>query len=532
MNAPQDDDLPFAAVASASRAVAGASGRKAKVVALADLLTRTPDRLVPAVVAWLSGSLRQRRTGLGWAALREVIEGPFDERRGPALSSSDVDAFFTAAADTSGPGSSGARRQQLVDLFARGDADERALLTGLLAGQTGTGAGSGLVLEAVVATCGAPPDVVRRAVMLLGDPASALLVARAGGADALSAVGLRVGVPVAPMLAASAPTVQQALEATGPAGVEWKLDGIRAQVHRDGTGVRVFTRSLDEITHRLPDVVAAVTALPGGPLVLDGEVLALDEDGVPLPFQVSSSRAARADRDPDAEPLTLMAFDVLHADGVDLWDRDGPARRAALDAVIGQGRAGVRAVPRLEVDPASADDLAAAEEFAGAASRARHEGVVVKAHSATYAMGRRGVGWVKVKPRLTLDLLVVAAEWGHGRRTGSLSNLHLAARDPEGRFGPAGGTVMLGKTFKGLTDATLRWQTEELSARAVSRASWGVRVRPDLVVEIALDGLQTSPRYPAAVALRFARVVRYRPDKAAEEADTIDTVLALHEGSG
>jgi DNA ligase-1 len=328
------------------------------------------------------------------------------------------------------------------------------------------------------------------------------------------------------MLAQSAPDLDAALERTGPAAVEWKLDGIRVQVHRDGEAVSVFTRSLDDITARLPEVVAAVRALPAERLVLDGEVLALDPPdlatGRPLPFQQTASRTARHDGNATV-PLTTVLFDVLHADGTDLVDEPASVRRQLLERVAPD-----LAVPRLPVDPTEPEQLRRAEAFVADALARGHEGVVVKALGAGYAMGRRGASWVKVKPRITLDLVVLAAEWGHGRRTGRLSNLHLGARDPEGRFGEPGGFVMLGKTFKGLTDAMLAWQTERLQQLATREGRGQVDVRPELVVEVAFDGVQTSPRYPAGVALRFARVLRHRPDKRADQADTVGEVLQHH----
>jgi DNA ligase-1 len=334
------------------------------------------------------------------------------------------------------------------------------------------------------------------------------------------------------MLASPAADIAAALAGFADDGItpmvaiEEKIDGIRVQLHRDGSQVRVFTRSLDEITDRVPEVVAAVRSLPAERLVLDGEVIALDPPdlatGRPLPFQQTASRTARRDGDV-AVPLTTVLFDVLHVDGTDLVDEPAASRRLALERVAPE-----LAVPRTVADPAKADDLGRAERFVADALARGHEGVVVKAVDAGYAMGRRGAAWVKVKPRITLDLVVLAAEWGHGRRTGRLSNLHLGARDPEGRFGNPGAFVMLGKTFKGLTDAMLAWQTERLLELATERGSWQVDVRPELVVEVAFDGVQTSPRYPAGVALRFARVLRHRPDKSAAEADTVDEVLSYH----
>ena len=334
------------------------------------------------------------------------------------------------------------------------------------------------------------------------------------------------------MLAASAPDLSAALLKTNAAAVEWKLDGVRAQIHRDGGDVRIFTRTLDDITGRLPEVTAAAQALPVQRAILDGEVFALTPSGRPAPFQVTAARAARRDvAAARAETaLQLTVFDALHLDGTDLIDRSGEQRRSALELAAGPPGKDLL-VPRFSVsDPADSATRAAAQAFADDALHRGHEGVVVKALSAPYSMGRRGAGWIKVKPRITLDLVVLAAEWGHGRRTGWLSNLHLGARDPEGTYGAPGGFVMLGKTFKGLTDEMLRWQTEALRALEVSASAWQVRVRPELVVEIAFDGVQTSPRYPAKVALRFARVLSHRPDKHASEADTISTVLSYGAG--
>jgi DNA ligase-1 len=412
------------------------------------------------------------------------------------------------------------------------------MLVGLFSGELRQGAQAGLLTDAIAQAADVPLPVVRRALLLSGDLKAVALAALTGGADALAAFALQVGRPLAPMLAQSAPSIDDALATTGaPAVVDVKLDGIRIQVHRSGDNVAVFTRSLDEITPRVPEVVAAVRALPARAIVLDGEAIALDTAGRPRPFQETSSRAATRgarrrvteeladDENVLAAPTVLAAagavaltpyfFDLLHLDGTDLIDAPGRARWSAL---AGAAPAGLL-VGRAEVETA-----AQASEAYMAAVDAGHEGVVVKAPEAPYDAGRRGAAWVKVKPRHTLDLVVLAVEWGSGRRKGWLSNLHLGARDP------AGGFVMLGKTFKGLTDEVLRWQTERFLSLAVDRGDWVVRVRPEQVVEIAFDGVQTSTRYPGGVALRFARVLRYRDDKTAAEADTIDTVRALHAG--
>jgi DNA ligase-1 len=308
--------------------------------------------------------------------------------------------------------------------------------------------------------------------------------------------------------------------------VEWKLDGVRVQIHRQSQEVAVFTRTLDDITARVPEVVEAVRGLGVAGAILDGEVIAATASGRPAPFQVTSARVARRDVDTAraATPLGLTLFDALHVDGDDLIDLPGSGRRARLEAA-----APALVVPRHVVeDPEDPGEVAAAEEFSADTLARGHEGVVVKSLASAYTMGRRGAGWVKVKPRITLDLVVLAAEWGHGRRTGKLSNLHLGARDPAGEYGPAGGFVMLGKTFKGLTDQMLAWQTGRLRELAERESKGVVHVRPELVVEIAFDGVQRSPRYPAGLALRFARVLAHRPDKLAAEADTISAVRSHH----
>jgi DNA ligase 1 len=510
-------------VAAASEAVAATSGRRAKVELLAACLRAADDAELPVVVGWLAGAPRQRRTGIGWASLRQMP--PPAEHA--VLRVLELDAALDAAAGTTGAGSVATRREVLTGLLARATAPEQRLVAGLLTGEMRQGAQAGVMLEAVAAAAGVPADLVRRAVTLTGDLPAVAAAARRGAAE-LSSVTLAVGRPLAPMLAQSAPDLASAVDRTGPAAVEWKLDGVRVQVHRDGDDVAVFTRTLDDVTDRLPEVVEAARGLRARRAVLDGEVIALQPDGRPRPFQVTSSRAAR--RDVEAAraevPLTTVLFDVLHTDGADVLDEPGDRRRTVLEQVADEALL----VPRHVVDPGAdaAAAIADAQAFAAGALAQGHEGVVVKALDAPYAMGRRGAGWVKVKPRITLDLVVLAAEWGHGRRSGWLSNLHLGARDPDGRYGPAGGFVMLGKTFKGLTDAMLAWQTEHLQALATRTTRWVVEVRPELVVEVAFDGVQTSPRYPAGLALRFARVLAHRPDKAAAEADTIDTVRTHH----
>jgi ATP-dependent DNA ligase I len=501
--------VDLAELVATSETVAATSARGGKVAALVAALRDAGPDEIPAAVAFLSGELRQRQIGVGWAALRELPE-PAAE---PTLSVADVDTACEAIGALSGPGSRDARRAAVNALFARATRSEQQFLRALLAGELRQGALEGVMTEAVARAADVPVAEVRRAMMLRGSLGVVAAAALSGGSEALAAFGLEVGRPVRPMLAASAPSIEDALaKIDGPAAVEWKLDGIRIQAHLSGGNVRLFTRTLDDITARLPEVVAALARVPVSAAVFDGELIALREDGRPLPFQDTASRTATQDAGPSV-PLSVFLFDVLHLDGADLIDAEDRQRHAAL----------VRSVPPELLMPrlvtASAEEATAF--FSGALAHG-HEGVVVKSLTAPYAAGRRGAGWIKVKPRHTLDLVVLAVEWGHGRRRGWLSNLHLGARDPS-----AGGFVMLGKTFKGLTDELLTWQTERLLALEERRDSYTVYVRPELVAEIAFDGVQRSPRYPGGLALRFARVLRYREDKTAADADTIDTVRAL-----
>jgi DNA ligase-1 len=433
-----------------------------------------------------------------------------------------VDEACSRIGAVSGKGSAAERKRLVGELFAAATADEQYFLVRLLSGELRQGALDGVMTDAVAKGAGVPVGEVRRAVMLSGSLAVAAQAALGGGSAALAAFGLQVGRPLKPMLAASEASIDEALaKAGGQAAVEWKLDGIRVQAHLsradDGAAqvVRLYTRSLDDITERLPEVVAALADLPVRDAVLDGELIALRGDGRPYAFQDTASRAASEidSHGVGKVPLSVFFFDALHLDGADLIDLPDADRHAALARVV----PAAMLMPRLVT--ASADEATA---FYEDAVKRGHEGVVVKSLATPYAAGRRGAGWIKVKPRHTLDLVVLAVEWGHGRRQGWLSNLHLGARDPE-----TGGWVMLGKTFKGLTDALLKWQTERLLSLEDHRDDWTVYVRPELVVEIAFDGVQRSPRYPGGVALRFARVLRYREDKSASEADTIDSVRAL-----
>ncbi|WP_179277244.1 ATP-dependent DNA ligase [Actinoplanes regularis] len=499
----------FLDIAATSAAVAATGGRKAKIELLADALRRLEPEEIAAGSAYLAGELRQRQTGVGYASLRDR-PAPAVE---PSLTVAGVDARIAEIATVAGAGSQARRRELLGALFSAATVDEQRLLIGLFGGELRQGAQAGLLAEAIAVAAQVPVTAVRRALLLSGDLKQVAVAALTGGAPTLAAIHLRVGTPLTPMLAQSAPDVGAALLATGtPAVVDTKLDGIRIQVHRSGDEVAVFTRSLEDITARLPEVVTAVRALPVREVVLDGEAMALDDQGRPRPFQETSSRAATRGK---SNPVALMPyfFDLLHLDGTDLLDEPGRVRWAALADTLPSG---------LLVGRETVETEAQAAAVFAAALAAGQEGVVVKAPDAPYDVGRRGSAWVKVKPRHTLDLVVLAVEWGHGRRKGWLSNLHLGARDPE-----TGGFVMLGKTFKGLTDELLRWQTERFKELAVEDDGWVVRVRPVQVVEIAFDGVQTSPRYPGGVALRFARVLRYRDDKPAAEADTIDAVRAI-----
>lgn len=493
----------LADVAATSQDVAATASRTAKLERLARTLRAVTPEEAEVVTSYLAGELRQRRTGVGWRSL-QGLPAPAETA---TLSVLDVDAAFEAMAALSGAGSTSARQAQLSALWSLATAPEQALLRGLVSGELRQGASLGLVTDAVARAAGVPLAAVRRAVTLCGSVPEVAATALSG--QPLDRFTLRVGRGLAPMLAAAATDLDDAWERTAkPAVVDWKLDGIRVQVQRDGSDVRVLSRSLDDITAKVPEVVSAALSLPATAFVLDGEALALDPAGRPLPFQVSASRAASG-----RKGLTAWWFDLLHLDGRDLLDEPLSVR---ADAMAGLAPQEQRA-PRLVTS-----SLEDAREFAALALRNGHEGVVVKGSDAPYEAGRRGGSWLKVKPRHTLDLVVLAVEHGHGRRAGWLSNLHLGARQGDG-------FVMLGKTFKGLTDELLRWQTERFRALATDDDGWVVTVRPEQVVEVAFDGVQTSPRYPGGVALRFARVLRYRDDKPAGEADTLDDVLRLRD---
>ena len=493
-------------VVAKSVEVAATRSRSAKVQSLAALLSAATDPgELGLVVGFLTGKPRQGRLGIGWSTLA-ALQLAVPHTAVPELTVHAVDEGLAAIASTAGSGSAARRRGLLVDLFTRVTPAEQRFLIDLCTGELHQGALEGVMLEAVASAAGVPADAVRRAFMLCGQLPDAAIAAMAGGETALSTFRLEVGRPVRPMLAAPADSLDAALAELGEVSIEYKLDGARIQVHRADEVVQVWTRTLREITRSVPELVALVRGLPCSSVVLDGETLALTDDGRPRPFQETMSIFGVA----DGSGLQCGFFDCLHLDGRDLLDAPLAERLTALEAVAGRYR-----IPSVQ----QAD---MAVELFDAALAAGHEGVMVKSLHAPYSAGRRGRAWQKVKPVHTLDLVVLAAEWGHGRRRGWLSNLHLGARDPDG-----GPPVMVGKTFKGLTDQLLIWQTQVLQGIAQRTDRHVVHVRPELVLEIELEGVQVSSRYSGGVALRFARVLRYRPDKNASDADTIDAVRAL-----
>ncbi|MGW7043495.1 ATP-dependent DNA ligase [Streptomyces avermitilis] len=502
-------------LAHVSREVAATSARSRKIALLAELFRDADADDVPIVIPYLAGRLPQGRLGIGWKLLGRPVT-PASE---PSLTVRDVDARLTAVGAVTGTGSQAGRGRLMGELMAAATDVEQAFLRGLLTGEVRQGALDAVAVEGLAEATGAPPADVRRAVMLAGSLQTVARALLAEGPGALDDFRLTVGRPVLPMLAHTAGSVAEAVGKLGACAVEEKLDGIRVQLHRDGDDVRIYTRTLDDITDRLPELTSTALELKGDRLILDGEVIALDGDGRPRSFQEIAGRVgSRVDvaTAAAAVPVSPVFFDALSVDGRDLLDLPFTERHAELARLVPEPMRVRRALV------SGPDDGAAAERFLADTLARGHEGVVVKALDAPYSAGRRGASWLKVKPVHTLDLVVLAAEWGHGRRTGKLSNLHLGARNADGSF------AMLGKTFKGMTDAMLTWQTERLTELAVEEQGHVVTVRPELVVEIAYDGLQKSTRYPAGVTLRFARVVRYREDKTPAEADTVETLLAAH----
>ena len=496
-----------------SSQVAGTASRLAKTAILAEFLRKLEADEIEQGIAYLSGDTPQGKLTLGYATLQSAT---VQSSSAPRLTLKEVDSVFVSLKATKGKGSASQRNSLLKDLFARATAEEQDFLVRLIVGELRQGALEGVMAEALASAADVPVAEVRRAATFaggIGRVARALL-----GGEGLAAFSVRLMQPVLPMLAQPAKDIGAALASLGTALLEWKLDGARVQVHKQGSDVRVFTRNLNEVTDRVPEVTEALRPLEHD-FILDGEAIALRPDGRPHPFQVTMRRFGRR-LDVDALraelPLSVFFFDCLFMDGQPIVDHGARERHDALRSVL----------PATIVTPSliTQEVREATQFYAGALERG-HEGVMAKALEAPYEAGRRGAGWLKVKRAHTLDLVVLAAEWGHGRRRGRLSNLHLGARDP------AGGFVMLGKTFKGLTDAMLEWQTREFLSRETARDEWTVQVRPELVVEIEFNDIQESPHYPAGLALRFARVKGYRPDKRADEADTIDTVRAIYQQS-
>jgi DNA ligase-1 len=495
----------LADVVEASNEVALTSSRSRKVAILAGLLKGLAADEVPICVGFLSGVPRQGRVGVGYSTIYAVRVEPASE---PSLTVGDVDRAISEIPELSGSGSTGMRRQLLAELLRRATEQEADFLRRLLTGELRQGALAGLMADAVAKAAGVSGELARRALMLSGDLTSMAEIAMSAGEGGLRGVGFEMFRPILPMLASTAASVAEAVAGFERSSVEWKLDGIRIQIHRQDREVRVYTRNLNEITTALPGVVGAVLALPVSQAVLDGEALSMTGDG-PAAFQDTVSQI---DRDAPPEGIVTFVFDLLHIDGEDLLDTALEERVARLRAIA----------PELTIPGIMTSNSEEGERVLDEALRAGHEGVVVKDAASGYAAGRRGKAWRKVKPVHTYDLVVIGAEWGHGRRRGWLSNLHLAALDPQ-----TSEFVMVGKCFKGLTDELLEWQTRELLEREIDRRGIAVLVRPELVVEIALDGVQSSTRYPGGVALRFARVKRYRPDKSSDEADTIESLRAL-----
>jgi DNA ligase-1 len=503
--------MQFQDLVSTSAAVRGTGSRLEKTALLAGLLRQLDSDEVPIAIGFLIGWPRQGRFGIGWATV--AAARPELPALAAELSLREIDEKLEALKAATGPRSAAQRRQLLSELLARATREEQDFLLALLTGEVRQGALEGVMQEAVASAANLPADQVRRAVMLAGDLGTVAVAVLTQGEAGLSQYGLQLFRPVQPMLAESAASVAEAMATLGDAVLEWKLDGARIQVHRKDDRVAVYTRSLNDVTHAVPEVVEAVLAMPARELILDGEVIALAPDGRPLPFQETMRRfgrkieveALRAEL-----PLSPFFFDLLRIDGTDLIDLPLVTRLERLDAVV---------YGAMRVRRAHAENAEDAEAFYARALAQGHEGIMAKAPNAPYAAGRRGAAWLKIKTAHTLDLVVLAAEWGSGRRKGWLSNLHLGARDPA-----TGGFVMLGKTFKGMTDAVLAWQTTELLARESGREGHIVRVRPELVVEVAFNEVQRSSQYPGGVTLRFARIKGYRPDKRPEEADTIEAV--------
>ncbi len=498
----------------ASERVGSTSGRRSKIAEIAGFLRVLDPDEIEIGVAFLARETRQRKAGIGYSLIQSAQSAP---AHSSTLELRTVDRALAEIAQTAGRGSIGVRTRLLTELFAAATEREQSFLARLLLGELRQGALEGLMIDAVATAANLPLADVRRAAMSAGGIAAVAGPALTHGLAGLQAFSIKLFQPLAPMLAQPADDLTSALARVPAASIEWKLDGARVQVHKVGVDVRVFSRTGNDVTAAAIEIVEAVSALDAHTLILDGEAIALKRDGAPYPFQDTMRRFGRVldiGRMRETMPLSVFFFDCVRLGDEDLVGRPGAERFETLSAVVPPSMV----IPRL-----ATCDLASAQAFYDDTVHRQHEGVMVKAVDAPYEPGRRSACWLKVKRAHTLDLVVIAAEWGHGRRHGWLSNLHLAARDPA-----SSDFIMLGKTFKGMTDAMLEWQTKELLARAVERASWGVRVKPDLVVEVTFNDLQTSARYPAGLALRFARIKGYRSDKTPYEADTIDTVRAIY----
>jgi DNA ligase-1 len=495
----------LADVVTASSEVAATSSRSRKIAILAELLRRLDPNEVALAVGFLTGVPRQGRVGIGYSTIYGIERAPAGEA---SLTIGELDRAIAEVQQTTGSGSAARRKQILGELLGRATQQEADFAKRLFTGELRQGALAGLMVDAISKAAGVSGGIVRRALMLSGDLTRTAEIAITKGEEGLREVGFEIFRPILPMLASTAASVSDAVESFERSSVEWKLDGIRIQIHCRGDTIRIYTRNLNELTHALPGIVDAVRRLAVTQAVFDGEALWMGEHG-PAAFQDTVSQL---DSEAAPEGIVTFLFDLLHLDGDDLLDTPLEERAARLEAVA----------PHLRIPSVVTSDPETARRMLDEALRAGHEGIVVKDAASLYNAGRRGNAWRKVKPVRTYDLVVLGAEWGHGRRRGWLSNLHLGARDPR-----TGGFLMVGKCFKGLTDALLEWQTKELLARETGRRGIAVHVRPELVVEIALDGVQVSTRYPGGVALRFARVKRYRPDKSAQEADAIDDLRAL-----
>ena len=502
-------------IVETSQRVAATSARNEKIALLAEAVGRLEGGELPIGVAYLAGVVPQGAFGMGWASMRDLPQ-PAAE---PTLELAAVDEVLDAAAGIGGTGSMAARREVVDALFARATSQEQDFLAALLLGGLRQGASERLMMDAVAKAFAIPATLVRRAAMFAGNVSAVAVAAATGGREAVAGIGLQIFQPVLPMLAKTAASVEEGIAKLGVAAVERKLDGARIQAHLHDGEVRVYTRNLNDVTDRMPEVVEAVRSLEANTLVLDGEAIGLRADARPLPFQETMGRFGTEGLGSEGEdrPLVLSPFffDVLRIDDEDVLDESASQRMKLLDRVVPS---------ELRVPRVITDDADVARRFFDETIAAGHEGVVLKSLEASYAAGRRGTAWLKVKPVHTLDLVVLAVEWGSGRRQGWLSNIHLGARAADGSF------VMLGKTFKGMTDKMLEWQTARFLELETHREGHVVHVRPEQVVEIAFDGIQTSSRYPGGMALRFARVKGYRDDKSAAEADTIETVRAVFEG--